>query len=49
MISYMISSVIDRSTKRSPESPSYREKSSGLPKRTRTRVIFFPKGSLRLL
>ena len=31
MSAYMISSVIERSTKRSPDRPSYREKSIGLP------------------
>src|SRR6478609_2891182 len=34
MSSYMISSVIDRSTNRSPAIPSYRLKSSGRPNRT---------------
>ena len=36
----MISSVIARSTKRSPREVAYREKSSGAPKRIRTRLIF---------
>ncbi len=34
MISYMISSVMDRSTNRSSSIPSYREKSRGSPNRT---------------
>ncbi len=45
--SYMISSVIERSTKRSPSMPSKREKSSGSPKTTPTRRtfgIFVPDG-----
>ena len=44
---YMISSVIDRSTNRSPARPSYREKSSGLPILMRIlcgRHIFEPIG-----
>ena len=36
--SYMISSVTARSTNRSPAIPAYREKSSGGPKRIRTRL-----------
>ncbi len=43
----MISSVIDRSTNRSPASPSYREKSSGGPNRIpirRIRGSFLPIG-----
>ena len=39
MSAYMISSVIARRTKRSPSMPSYREKSSGVPKRMPTRPI----------
>ena len=47
---YMISSVMDRSTNRSPASPSYREKSSGLPNLTLMRAgrhIFEPIGLAR--